>query len=44
MSLSDELIRYQSGHNDYAYSRCGVAMSGGDGIDSSIRVPAAKRP
>jgi hypothetical protein len=39
--LSDELIRCQSDHDDYACPRGGVAMSGGDGTDFSNRVTAA---
>jgi hypothetical protein len=41
--LSSELILYQSDHDDYAYSRGEVAMLGGDGINSSTRVLAARR-
>jgi hypothetical protein len=34
-----ELIRCQSYYDDYACSCGGDAISGGDGIDSSTRVP-----
>jgi hypothetical protein len=40
--LSGEFIRCQSDHSDYVYSRDGVALSGGDGTDSSTQVPVAR--
>jgi hypothetical protein len=42
LPVSDELIRCQSDHTDYACSHCGVAILGGDGMDFSTRVSAAK--
>jgi hypothetical protein len=41
-SLGD-LIRCQSDHDDYVYSRGRVAMSGHDGMGSNTRVPVARR-
>jgi hypothetical protein len=41
-SLSDEFIRCQSDHDDYVYSRDGVALSGGDGTDSTTQVSVAR--
>jgi hypothetical protein len=38
----DMLIQHQSYHEDYACSSVGVAMLGGDGIDSSTQVPAVR--
>jgi hypothetical protein len=37
-----ELIRYQSDHDDYVCSCERVAMLGGDGTDSSTRVPIVR--
>jgi hypothetical protein len=37
-----KLIRYQSDYDNYACSRGGVAMSGGDRMGSSTRVPIAR--
>jgi hypothetical protein len=42
-SLPGEFIRCQSYHGDYVCSHGGVAISGGDGMDSSTRVSAARR-
>jgi hypothetical protein len=36
------LIQHQSYHDDYVCSFGGVAMSGGDGMDFSTRVCAAR--
>jgi hypothetical protein len=36
-------IRCQSYHDDYACYCGGVAMSGGDGMDSNTQVPAVRR-
>jgi hypothetical protein len=41
--LLSELIRCQSQHGDYACSHDGVAMSGGDGMNSNTRVPIARQ-
>jgi hypothetical protein len=41
--LSSEIIRCQSDHGEYACSRGGVAVSGGDGMDYNTQVPVAKR-
>jgi hypothetical protein len=38
----DELIRCQSDHDDYAYSRGVVAMLGSNGSDSLTQVPIVK--
>jgi hypothetical protein len=38
-----KLIRCQSDHGDYAYSRGRVAISGGDVMYSSTRVPIVRR-
>jgi hypothetical protein len=40
--LSGELIRCQSDHGDYACSHGGVAMSCGDGMDSSSQVSTTR--
>jgi hypothetical protein len=40
--LSGELIRCQSEHGDYACSRDGVAVSGGNGMNSNTRVLVAR--
>jgi hypothetical protein len=37
-----ELIGCQSDYDDYAYSYSEVAMSGGDGMGPSTRVPVAR--
>jgi hypothetical protein len=38
-----ELIRCQSVHGDYTCSCGGVAISSGDGTDSSTQVPIVRR-
>jgi hypothetical protein len=42
LSLLGEFIRCQSDDDDYACFCGGVAMLGGDRIDTSTRVPAAR--
>jgi hypothetical protein len=41
-SLSGELIRYQSDHNDYMCSHGVVSMLGDDGMGPSTRVLVAR--